>query len=274
MNMTDVPYLTKMWERMSMDKETYIVTIQTHDIVFSNESHLDYLHHTNGFNLCFARDKKFACTKNKAITIDSVTKQHVLELNEPLSIAVSLYKSKETGMYQEKYGKLILRTFDSEKVKYNGLCAFTLKLHTLIPNFMDSIGTEAASESKDFVWPIDGGGELALDASFTCQRINHSDQEMVDMVTLNTSCSYKNSADPIELAKNQRIIAAITPAASPTGSLNSSPSGKNLSVSCKEGSRCYDYEYSPTSRKAQPTPRELKSSKQHHGLEQPDTLVC
>lgn len=209
-------------QRYQMDKETYIVTIQTHDAVFSNERYKEFEGYKNGFSLCLARGNKFACTKNKPITIDPTNKMRVIEFNEPLSLVVTLYKDKKTGEYQEKTGKLVLRTFDSEQSKYQGLCAYKLKFHSLISQAIQD-SDDVTTYSKDYIWPINGDGELALDCQFTFQRINFDSEEMakmVDSVVINSSKSYHFTADADELKRNNKIASLYN---APNNTLDSTP---------------------------------------------------
>ena len=233
----------KKINRIQMEKETYIVTIQTHDLVFSNDRFKDYECYKNGFNLCLARGDKFVSTKNRPITIDQDSKLRVIEFNEPLSLVVTIYKNPKTGEYQEKYGKLVLRTFNEEEKKYDGLCAHKLKLHSLISNAMTSGENDAMSvSSKDHIWSINGDGELALDCQFTCQRINIDDNEMMKMVETitNNSCkSYRCTAVPEDLKRNNKIASAYntpecTPNTSPVSSrerVDFSPTRSDISSS-------------------------------------------
>ena len=94
---------------------------------------------------------------------------HVLDINESISLVVTLYKDNAKTMvnhnivteYQEKIGKIILRQYKKSSHKNNnshkhhnnstyvGLGSFKLNLHSLVNDVI-------VNGLKDFIWKLDG----------------------------------------------------------------------------------------------------------------------
>ena len=182
--------------RLGAESIKCVFTIDVKRVILGGDTFYDY--DGNTLSVCFERGGKLASSKDKIFNSERNT-SHVLNVDEKLSLVVTLYKDKDNGEFQEKKGKLILRQLKKNKNAilshlngYKGIGTVKLALHELIHTLI--------SGSKDYTLPLENKPDITIQAKLSVKLIssNNIDNNDDDL----SLASYGDGSDNSVMAAN------------------------------------------------------------------------